>query len=122
MGTPQLTLGVWQARCLANSGSPDTWSTPKGKVFMFKQSTRVHEDHSLTGYILLKNETGEFERVGQFKIEGDGTTSLCPKFLRVSAETETTVAQPLPSTEEDMAVEEVDQLTADDEMELGSQY
>lgn len=134
MGTSELTLNVWRERCTANSGSPDTWTNGKGKTFMFKPSARKHEDGSLTGYILLKNEAGEFERVGQFRISPTGETTLAPKFLRVISEaeaapvTETVVeSAPLPEatvtseTLDPNTVEDIEELSAD-ENEFGSQY
>ncbi len=89
------TLRKWTAACLISTKSQNTY-TVKGKAYFWESSNREHDDGAITGSVYRVTETRSDGRemvrpAGAFRINGDGTVALAPKFLRDAAESRVVV-------------------------------
>lgn len=80
-------LRAWSDKCAANSGSSNVWKVGNTNYF-FEVSRTEHDDGAITGKIMKQiseeKPDGSYyaKSVGTFRIEGDGTVTRAPKFLK----------------------------------------
>ena len=90
-------LVKWQAACRASTGSSNTWAE-RGEAYFYDISHTEHRDGAITGTIqkivdgatyLAKlkadprsNDSFFARSVGTFRIEGNGTITRGPAFLK----------------------------------------
>jgi hypothetical protein len=80
-------LKAWSDKCAVNSGMSNVWSAG-GKKYFFETSRTEHNDGAITGKIMKQvseeQPDGSYfaKSVGSFRIEGDGTITRAPKFLK----------------------------------------
>jgi hypothetical protein len=98
----------WTAACVASTGCSNTW-TAGGETYLYEVSRKEHDDGAITGSILKKVPPPaplkvvicptEVERilglasadsffarkVATFRIEGDGTVTRAPAFLKAAS-------------------------------------
>jgi hypothetical protein len=80
------TMRVWVRACRESTGSSNTYITNSGEYF-FELSRREYDDGSITGSIWkivekIAPDTSRAKPAGSFRIEGDGTITRAPKFLK----------------------------------------
>jgi hypothetical protein len=75
-------MNLWECACAEQNGSNNVFTTSRGKYF-FDVSRKEHNDGAITGtiYKFLKGST-YVKSAGSFRIEGDGTITRAPKFLK----------------------------------------
>lgn len=80
-------LDAFGAACVESTGSSNTYET-KGKRYFFEVSSTEHDDGAITGSIFKFIGSGGFcVKSGSFRIEGDGTVTRAPAFLKKAAKT-----------------------------------
>lgn len=80
---------AWTNACLKSTGIQNVFDTPKGR-YMF-ETGREQPDGAIVGQV-WKYVAGGFpqmhvKRAGSFRIEGDGTVTRAPKFLKDNSPT-----------------------------------
>lgn len=99
MGTSYSTaaaevLQKWTEACLRSTNSQNTYvvknSKTSIKTYFWEASRREHADGAVTGSVYRVTETREDGRemvrpAGAFRINGDGSVALAPRFLRDAA-------------------------------------
>ena len=84
-------LEAWQNACANSTGTSNTWKD-NGKEFFFETSNKEHSDGAITGSIQRLENSGSDDcrrfayPNGSFRIEGDGTISRAPAFLKKCCE------------------------------------
>jgi hypothetical protein len=78
------TARQWVDACVASTGSQNTFRS-RGRKYFWEQSRTEHHDGAITGSIYRMDRHGYCRRSGTFRIEGDGTVSRAPAFLRAAA-------------------------------------
>lgn len=74
------TLDRWTARCIESTGSSNIWESPNGRFFI-ELSREEHDDGAITGSVWRMVDEKRCQRVGSFRINGDGTVARGPSFL-----------------------------------------
>lgn len=78
-------LDQWSKLCIDNTGSQNVWHDGKNKYF-WEASRTEHSDGAITGaiwkYCEPNNPDSLVRRSGTFRIEGDGTITRAPAFLK----------------------------------------
>lgn len=77
------TLERWEKACRESTGSSNTW-VEDNAVFFYELDNVEHDDGAITGEIWRGTSPGRAVPAGKFRIEGDGTISSAPKFLRIN--------------------------------------
>lgn len=76
-------LRSWQAVCQQQTGVSNAWVDREDGCQRFLETARTAQpDGALTGTIWKVYEDGHARRVGEFRIEGDGTVTRGPSELR----------------------------------------
>ena len=80
------TADKWSDACVAQTGSSNVFQTKRGKYF-WENSRKEHGDGAITGSVfkMLPGDNGLCRPSGSFRIEGDGTVTRAPKFLKDAA-------------------------------------
>jgi|GEM_PF-1729432 len=78
------TLDAFSKACIENSGSQNNWTDPNGSTYFFETSNKEHHDGAITGTV-WKVMGERCRRSGSFRVEGDGTVTRAPKFLKAAA-------------------------------------
>ena len=74
----------WTRACLDNSDTQNTFTT-KGSTYFWDIARTEHGDGAITGTIWRNISDTHCIRSGSFRIEGDGTITRAPKFLKDAA-------------------------------------
>jgi hypothetical protein len=74
-------MEVWTEACIAATDSQNTWKV-NGIEYFWERSNTEHSDGAITGQIHKVDTAGFCHSAGSFKIEGDGTITRVPKFLK----------------------------------------
>jgi hypothetical protein len=79
------TMAKWTAACEAQTGSQNVFEVD-GASYFWELSRTEHHDGAITGSIqkTVRREGDRMwcRKVGTFRIEGDGTVTRAPKFLK----------------------------------------
>jgi hypothetical protein len=76
---------AWTEACVAQTDSQNTF-VPNGDVkYFWETSHREYGDGAITGTIWKFLPNGFCRRSGTFRIEGDGTITRAPKWLKDAA-------------------------------------
>lgn len=67
--------------CVRSTGCSNVWEE-RGQRFFFEVSRTEHYDGAITGSVWRSVSETTCRRAGTFRIEGDGTVSRGPAFLR----------------------------------------
>ena len=76
-----LVMQAWMEACLLSTDMQNVFIVGDNK-YMFEASRREHRDGSITGSIWRFLPNDKITRSGTFRIEGDGTVSRAPSFLK----------------------------------------
>jgi hypothetical protein len=71
----------WTAACIRQSGQQNVFYSGTKKYF-WEVSNVEHDDGAITGSIIHMLNDHECRKVGTFRINGDGSISRAPKYLR----------------------------------------
>ncbi len=74
-------MDAWSAKCIEQTGSQNVFES-NGHRYFFEASRREHPDGAITGTIYRFLGDTKCQNAGSFRIEGDGTVSRAPKFLK----------------------------------------
>lgn len=82
-------MKAWTAACVADTGSANVFVV-KGTEYFWELSRTEHYDGAITGTIMKVVEkradgVSMAVRSGTFRIEGDGTVTRAPAFLKKAA-------------------------------------
>ena len=75
---------TWVEACLAQTKSQNTFEV-KGVKYFWETSRKEHGDGAITGTIWKFVDETHVNRTGTFHIEGNGTITRAPKFLKDAA-------------------------------------
>lgn len=75
-------LDKWIAACVAQTGSQNTFKVGN-KEYFFETSNVEHRDGAITGAINVMLPNNMCKKCGSFRIEGNGTITKAPKFLKL---------------------------------------
>ncbi len=79
-------LDAWDKACVTQTGMSNVYECG-GSQYFFELSRTEHSDGAITGFIWRKNLSGLCRRTSTFRIEGDGTQTRAPSFLRKAGKT-----------------------------------
>jgi hypothetical protein len=71
----------WRIKCLAASGRANSWKEG-GRVYFYQLDPKPQPDGAIVGSIETISATGYCRRIDDFRIEGDGTVTKAPIFLK----------------------------------------
>ena len=74
-------LNAWMNACLKQTNSQNTFED-KGKKYFFETSRTEHSDGAITGCIWKFVSEDRVKPAGTFRIEGNGTVTRAPAFLK----------------------------------------
>lgn len=83
-------LEAWGNKCNTSTRTSNTWED-NGNTYFFEVSRKEHDDGAITGTIFKMVEASPnspestrffCNKVSYFRIEGDGTITRAPKFLK----------------------------------------
>lgn len=81
------TLDAWTAACLESTGSQNVFRVNNERYF-FETSRKEHSDGAITGTVWrFLPDDKHVRRCGSFRIEGDGSVTRAPKFLKDASPT-----------------------------------
>lgn len=75
---------AWSRACIASTGMQNVW-LDNGKRYFYETSRTEHRDGAITGKIIVYVDDTHCKTAGSFRIEGDGTITRAPKFLKHAA-------------------------------------
>ncbi len=78
-----VTMERWTAACLESTKSQNEWEQG-GRRYFWELSVQEHDDGAATGEVFELRATLAYP-AGSFRIEGDGSVTRAPKFLRDAA-------------------------------------
>ena len=78
------TLDAWGRACQESTGSSNTFKV-NGETYFFEVSRNEYNDGRITGSVWRFVDGERCVRAGNFHIEGDGTVSRAPAFLKRAA-------------------------------------
>jgi len=78
-------LDAWINACFAQSGCQNNFEA-NGQKYFFETSRKEHNDGAITGVVWRNLPDGKSCRQsGSFRIEGDGTVTRAPAFLKAAS-------------------------------------
>lgn len=72
----------WSEACRASTESSNQWREGEDEEFFFEASRREHSDGAITGSVFKMLPGNRCRKVSTFRIDGDGTVSRAPKYLK----------------------------------------
>ncbi len=90
-------LDAWDKACVAQTGMSNVYES-RGQQYFFELSRTEHTDGAITGSIWNKRLSGLCKKTGTFRIEGDGTQTRAPSFLKKAGKTAKNVRAALASS------------------------
>ena len=85
-------IDAWNKACIAQTGSQNVYHDKTGKCF-FETSRTEHDDGAITGSIWRFLPDERCRRVGSFRVEGGGTVTRAPAWLRRCAPSASKLAE-----------------------------
>lgn len=68
----------WTRKCVAATGSQNTYTGTDGRGYFWEVSRREHDDGAITGTVYQHTGPEHCRKAGSFRIDGDGTVSRYP--------------------------------------------
>lgn len=75
---------AWSKACRQSTGSQNTWKEGSNSYF-YDISSKEHDDGAITGKIWKMGKNNQCTLASHFRIEGNGTITKAPKFLKDAA-------------------------------------
>ncbi len=74
-------LDAWDTACRLQTATSNTF-TSGGNKYFYERSNTEHGDDAITGVIYKYVDESRVRKSGTFRIEGDGTVTRAPAFLK----------------------------------------
>lgn len=75
-------IETWSDACMQQTGTSNDFVDTRGNRYFWEASRTEHNDGAITGTVWKQLNNGNCLKSGTFRIEGNGTVTRAPKFLK----------------------------------------